>query len=72
MTSELAKDDLEDLRAEGLTPTDDDIIRLHALALEITNGSETTAANTPRWATAGGVVFWEPTMAARFWYGYAK
>ena len=72
MTSELAKADLEDLRAEGLTPTDDDIIRLHALALEITNGSETTAANTPRWATAGGVVFWEPTMAARFWYEYAK
>lgn len=72
MTSPLATGDIEDLRAEGLTPTDDDIIRLHALALKISNGGETTAYNTPRWATAGGVVFWEPTMAARFWYGYAK
>lgn len=72
MTSELAKGDLEDLRAEGLTPTDEDVIRLHALALKISNGGETTAFNAPRWATAGGVVFWEPTMAARFWYGYAK
>jgi len=72
MTSPLATGDLEDLRAEGLTPTDDDIIRLHALGVKITNGGETTAYNTPRWATAGGVVFWEPTMAARFWYAYAK
>lgn len=72
MTSDLATGDLEDLRAKGLKPTDEDIIRLHALALKISNGGETTAYNTPRWATAGGVVFWEPTMAARFWYGYAK
>lgn len=72
MTSDLAAGDLEDLRAEGLTPTDDDVIRLHALALKISDGPETTAFNTPRWGTAGGVVFWEPTMAARFWYGYAK
>lgn len=72
MTSELAAGDLEDLRAEGLTPTDEDVIRLHALAVKISDGPETTAFNTPRWATAGGVVFWEPTMAARFWYGYAK
>lgn len=72
MTSDLAREDLEDLRAEGLTPTDEDVIRLHALALKISDGPETTAFNAPRWATAGGVVFWEPTMAARYWYGYAK
>ena len=71
-TSELAAGDLDDLRAEGLKPTDEDVITLHALARKITDGPETTAFNTPRWATAGGVVFWEPTMAARFWYGYAK
>ena len=71
-TSELAAGDLDDLRAEGLKPTDEDVIILHALARKITDGPETTAFNTPRWATAGGVVFWEPTMAARFWYGYAK
>lgn len=72
MISQLAKEDLEDLRAEGLTPTDEDIIRLHALALKITDGPETTAYNAPRFSKAGGIVFWEPTMAALYWYQYAK
>lgn len=72
MFSQLAKEDLDDLRAEGLKPTDEDIIRLHALAVRITDGPETTAYNHPRFAIAGGVVFWEPTMAALFWYAYAK
>lgn len=72
MTSPLAAADLDDLRAEGLKPTDGDVITLHALALKITDGPETTAYNAPRFAIAGGVVFWEPTMAAFFWYAYAK
>ena len=72
MISQLAKDDLDDLRAEGLTPSDEDVIRLHALAARISDGQETTAYNAPRFAVAGGVVFWEPTMAAHFWYAYAK
>jgi len=72
MTSPLAAGDLEDLRAEGLAPTDEDVIRLHALAVRITENGETNAYTAPRWATAGGVVFWEPTMAARFWYAFAK
>lgn len=72
MTSQLAKEDLDDLRAEGLTPTDEDIIRLHALAARISDGPETTAYNAPRFAIAGGVVFWEPTLAAYFWYNLAK
>ena len=72
MISQLAKDDLDDLRAEGLTPSDEDVIRLHALAARISDGPETTAYNAPRFAVAGGVVFWEPTMAAQFWYSYAK
>ena len=71
-TSPLAAGDLEDLRAEGLLPTDEDVITLHALAAKITNCGETNAYNAPRWATAGDVVFYEPTMAARFWYAYAK
>ena len=72
MISQLAKEDLDDLRAEGLTPSDEDVIRLHALALKISDGPETTAYNAPRFAIAGGYVFWEPTMAALFWYAYAK
>ena len=72
MISQLAKEDLDDLRAEGLNPSDEDVIRLHALALKITDGPETTAYNLPRFAVAGGVVFWEPTVAALYWYNYAK
>lgn len=72
MFSQLAKEDLDDLRAEGLKPTDEDIIRLHALAAVITDGPETTAYNFPRHAHAGGIVFYEPTMASFFWYYYAK
>lgn len=71
-TSPLAQGDLEDLRAEGLKPTDEDVLRLHALACRITASGETNAWNAPRWATAGGAIFHEPTMAARFWYAYAK
>ena len=68
MFSDLAKCDLEDLRAEGLKPTDEDIIRLNTLALQISNGVETTAFNLPRFAIAGGVMFWEMTFAALEWY----
>lgn len=70
--SQLAAADLQDLRDEGLVPSDEDVIRLHALALLVSDGPETTAYNAPRFAIAGGVVFWEPTMAALMWYGYAK
>lgn len=72
IVSDLAKGDLEDIRAEGLIPSDEDVIRLHALALRISDGPETTAYNFPRFSIAGGVVFHEPTMAALMWYRYAK
>ena len=72
MLSDLAKADLADLRAEGLAPSDEDIVRLNALALKISDGPETTAYNAPRFAVAGGHVFWQPTMAAHFWYSFAK
>ena len=72
IVSQLASEDLQDLRDEGLIPSDEDVIRLHSLALQISDGPETTAYNAPRFSIAGGVVFWEPTMAALMWYGYAK
>ena len=70
--SQLAQDDLDDLRAEGLVPTDRDVVRLHLVACRITDGQETTGANFPRWAIAGGSVFHQPTLAAIFWYKYAE
>lgn len=70
--SQLAMDDIADLRAGGLNPSDADVVRLNALALEITDGRETTACNAPRFALAGGVTFWEPTLAAWEWYERAR
>lgn len=72
MISRLASEDLQDLRAEGLLPTDEDVIRLHVLGCRVSDGQDTTAANAPRWAFAGSTVFWEPTVGALEWYKFAK
>lgn len=73
MVSALAREDWEDMRAEGLAPTLDDFDRLNQLALRLTDGAETTAANFPRVGWAGDVPFFEPTFQAFAWYhGFAR
>ncbi len=72
MTSDLARADLEDLRAEGCEPTDDDVVRLHALGVRVATGPEQSAVDAPRFAWAGGVLFHEPTVAAFEWYRKAR
>lgn len=68
MVSELARGDWEDLRAQGLDPTLDDFDRLNQIALRLTDGAETTAANFPRVGWAGDVPFFQPTYQAFAWY----
>lgn len=68
MISQLARDDYEDLLAAGLPATLDDFDRLNSIALRLTNGPETTAANFPRIGWAGDVPFFQPTCAALSWY----
>lgn len=68
MVSELARGDFEDLQAEGLKPTLEDFDRLNQLALKLTDGAETTAANFPRIGWAGDVPFFQPTMQVFSWY----
>lgn len=73
MVSALAREDWEDLRAEGLDPTLEDFDRLNQLALRLTDGAETTAANFPRVGWAGDVPFFEPTFQAFAWFhGFAR
>lgn len=67
MVAELAREDWEDMRAEGLNPTLDDFDRLNQLALRLEAGAETTPANHPRIGWAGDVPFHEPTAAAIMW-----
>lgn len=70
--SKLARDDFEELQAQGLNPAIEDFDRLNQIALRLTDGAETTAANFPRVGWAGDVPFFEPTLAAFAWYhGYA-
>ena len=68
MISRLARDDFEDLKAQGLNPTLEDFDRLNQIALRLTDGAETTCANFPRVGWAGDVPFFQPTLAAFAWY----
>lgn len=68
MFSELAKNDLQQLREQGFSPTDEEIIALNDLAVQIEIGKDTTVANHPRFAHAGNVVFHEPTVGALEWW----
>ncbi len=68
MVSALAREDWEDLRAQGLDPTLDDFDRLNQVALRLTDGAETTCANFPRVGWAGDVPFFQPTMQAYAWF----
>lgn len=68
MISQLAKGDYEDMIAAGLPATLEDFDRLNCIALRLTDGSETTAANFPRIGWAGDVPFYQPTCIAISWY----
>ena len=67
MVADLARDDFNDLRAEGLNPTLEDFDRLNQLAVRLEDGAETTPANHPRIGWAGDIPFYEPTAAALMW-----
>lgn len=68
MISHIAKETIEQFKAEGLDPTFDDYIRLNALGLKVERG-ETAAdlAALPRMAFLGDLILWEPTIAVRQW-----
>ena len=68
LVADLAREDFNDLVAEGLNPTLDDFDRLNLLALRLEKGAETTSANWPRIGWAGDVPFYQPTCAAFAWY----
>lgn len=73
MVAQLAKEDYEDLKGEGLNPTLEDFDTLNQLALRLEDGAETTAANYPRIGWAADTPFYEPTAAAIMWLeDYAK
>lgn len=73
MLAKLARTDLEILRRAGHSPTDEQVVRLNALAIRIERGKNTTVANAPRIANAGNVVLHEPTVGAlEWWHNYGR
>ena len=68
MFAELAKHDLARLRESGYEVTDEEVIALNDLAVQIENGKDSTVANHPRIAYAGNVILHEPTIAAEIWW----
>lgn len=68
MVSARAREDWEDLKAKGFSPTLEDFDRLNCIALRMTDGAETTAANFPRVGWAGDIPFFQPTYQVFAWY----
>lgn len=68
MISILAQEDYEAMIEDGLSPSLSDFDRLNTIALRLTDGSETTAANFPRIGWAGDIPFYQPTCIAITWY----
>lgn len=68
MFSKLAKTDIELLRQQGFTPTDDEIIELNDLAVKIEIGKDQTVVSAPRVCTVGNVTLYEPTIGSDIWW----
>ena len=63
MISEMAVEDLEDMREQGLDPTPADVVRLNAIGLMVERSSDCATLYTlPRVAYLGKLTFREPTI----------
>lgn len=68
MVSEMAMEDIAQMRADGVSVTDRDVIRLNALALRVErNPDAASTSELPRVAFLGDVAFREPSLAAELW-----
>lgn len=68
MVSEMAVEDIAQMRADGVAVTDRDVIRLNALALRVErNPDAARTSELPRVAFLGDVAFREPSLAAELW-----
>ena len=72
MIADIAMDGVAALRADGLKPTDADVVRLNFLALRISNAAEIAPTEAPRVAFAGDTVFHQPTLAALYFMQRAR
>ena len=66
--SDLARAELEDLRAHGVEPTDDEIVEINALAREVETPAVREELARGRPFRAGDVWLWPFTLAAGDWF----
>jgi hypothetical protein len=60
----MVKTDLELLRKNGFSPTDEEVVKLNDIALRIEKGKEISPVNMPRIAHAGNITLHEPTIGS--------
>lgn len=63
MTSQMAMDDIRQLKKQGVDVDPEDVVRLNALGLKITEDPDCELAALPRVATIEGVMFRQPSVA---------
>lgn len=72
MTSNIARDDIEELKEDGIDLTVDEIVRLNSFGLKVERGIESSELYTiPRVAMLADVVFHEPTIGSEIWMSKA-
>lgn len=69
MISEMAMEDIEALRADGIEVTPRDVVRLNALGLKVERAERASSDFAmPRVAFLGRIPLREPTIAAELWF----
>lgn len=69
MVSEMAIEDIEALRADGVEVSPRDVVRLNALGLRVERSARASSDFAmPRVAFLGRIPFREPTIAAELWF----
>ena len=66
--SDLARAELDDLRAAGVTPSDDEIVEINALAADVLSPETRRALSRGRPFRAGSSWLWPLTIAAADWF----
>lgn len=66
--NDLAQAELASLRAAGVEPTDDDVVRINALAADVTDPDTRRALSRGRPVEVGGAWLWPLTLASADWF----
>ena len=68
MVSQMAMEDIEALREEGIEVTPEEIIRLNAFGLKVERNNDSSEFYVmPRVSMLGDVTFYEPTIGSEMW-----